>query len=92
MKKTRITDLEKFVLEHIVRPYQDRGGFGEEQLNSLPLPMDCIIDMLNEENEWTKLVLNRISKIGFTFPEYIKHPLVKIVKDACKSTITKQTE
>jgi hypothetical protein len=75
VKKTRITDLEKFVLEHIVRPYQDTGGFGDKRLTSLPLPMDCIIDMLNEENKWSRLVLERISKIGFYFPKYIKHPI-----------------
>ena len=77
----KITDLEKFALQHIVRPFQTTGGFGDESLKSIPVPLECLCDMLNEETEWSKLVLDRISRIKFRFPGYIKHPLVNIINE-----------
>ncbi len=79
----RITDLEKFALEHIFRPYQNKGGFGkwDERIKALPVPLECLCDMLNKETEWSKLVLDRIQKIGFKFPPYVKHDLVHIIND-----------
>ena len=82
MKKNRVTDLEEFALYHIIKPYQELGGFGtfEENIKTLPVPLECLCEMLNEENEWSKLTLDRISKIGFYFPSYIKHDLVRIIE------------
>ncbi len=81
MKK--ITDLEKFALEHIVRPYQDGLGLGfDERVTKLPFTLDELADKLKKNNEWSRMVLDRIRRIKFYFPEYINHRLVQIIKDS----------
>ncbi len=80
MKKTRITDLEKFALQHIIRPYQTRIGFGfDDHIKKIPFSLDKIASMMLRKNEWSKIVLNRIVRIGFCFPSYINHRLVTVI-------------
>lgn len=80
---TKITDLEKFAMDHIVRPYQDTGGFGgcDETIKKLPCSLGDLAVKLKKKSKWSNLVLNRISRIGFRFPDYIVHELVGIVNN-----------
>lgn len=77
----RVTDLEKFSLEQIWRPYQNLvDGLPEERLMSPPYNLGDTARMLQEDNRWSRCVLDRISAIGVTFPAYINHPLVDLIK------------
>ncbi|NTB01587.1 hypothetical protein [Agrobacterium tumefaciens] len=82
----RITDLEKFALEQVWRPYQNRDGFAfakEDRFEALPMSLEETARLLiTDESGWSKCVLDRISAIGFTFPSYIYHPLVDVVRTA----------
>ena len=77
MKK--VTDLEKFALEHIFRPYQNMIGY-EKYLDKLPMSIDEIPNLMTDEPDWAKCVLDRIHAIGFKFPTYINHNIVRIIK------------
>lgn len=89
---TRITDLEEFALRHIWRPYQNRSPFEfERRLESLPYNLGDTTRMLSEKSEWSEAVLNRIAAIGFTFPAYIVHPLVDLIKTEQKARRAKVT-
>jgi hypothetical protein len=83
----RITDLEKFALEQIWRPYQNHISLGiEKRLEALPMSIEeTAVKLIQDETGWSKLVLDRISAIGFRFPYYISHPLVDVVKAAQSS-------
>lgn len=82
----RVTDLEKFALEQVWRPYQNRDGFAfaqEDRFEALPMSLEETAKLLiTDESGWSKCVLDRISAIGFTFPPYINHPLVDVVRTA----------
>jgi hypothetical protein len=75
----RITDLEEFCLSQVMRPYQTMLGY-EERLERLPTSIEQIAAMLAVDCDWSRCVLDRINAIGFTFPSYINHPLVDVVK------------
>lgn len=76
----RVTDLEKFSLEQIWRPYQTLMGFGEPRLMWPPFGLDETARLLSQPSDWSAAVLSRLHAIGVTFPSYIKHPLVDVVK------------
>lgn len=81
----RITDLEKFALEQIWRPYQGTGDYVpyEPRLERLPMSLEETAKLLiTDDTGWSKLVLDRVSAIGFTFPSYVQHELVNVVKAA----------
>jgi hypothetical protein len=75
----RVTNLEDFCLTQIMRPYQSMIGY-EVRLVSLPETLDEITDRLSVDTEWSRCVMDRVNCIGFTFPDYIKHPLVDLVR------------
>lgn len=75
----RVTDLEKFCLEHIWRPYQNLAGY-ERRLTALPMSLEQTAEKLREDSEWSRLVFGRLNAIGFRFPSYIHHPLVDLVR------------
>lgn len=79
----RITDLEKFCLEQIWRPYQSLAGY-DRRLTSLPMSLVETAAKLREDSEWSRHVLDRLKAIGFTFPGYIHHPLVDVVRSAAR--------
>lgn len=79
MKKKKVTNLEKFALEQIFRPYQTMLGF-EKRLEKLPFSIDEIPNLMANNPEWASVVLDRIKRIGFYFPVYIKHDIVRIIK------------
>lgn len=76
----RITDLEQFALEEVWRPYQNMMGH-EKRLDSLPVDLEETARLLIvDDTGWSKRVLDRIATVGFTFPDYIHHPLVDVIK------------
>lgn len=81
----RITDLEKFALEQIWRPYQNTVGY-EKRLERLPVSLESTAESLKQGTYWSGLVLNRLSGMNrhrrITFPSYIQHPLVDVVRTA----------
>lgn len=76
---SKVTDLEKFALEHIVRPYQNMK-WGEGNQGKLPCSLDELATMLEADDDWSKCVLARIHGIGFTFPAYINHKLATLCR------------
>lgn len=76
----RVTDLEKFALEEVWRPYQNMLGY-EERFERLPLSLEETAKLLiTNDTGWAECVLRRISAIGFTFPSYIHHALVDVIR------------
>lgn len=80
----RVTDLEKFSLEQIWRPYQTLKGF-EKRLDAPPYNIGDTARMLHDVNWWSRRVLDRLHKIGVSFPTYIQHPLVDVIASAMKA-------
>lgn len=78
-KRQKITDLEKFALEEIFRPYQTMLDFGEKRLKKLPIPLDKIPNFISNHQEWWKLVKARITPMDVYFPDYIHHELVDFI-------------
>lgn len=76
----KVTDLEQFALEHVCRPYQSMiPVWNEMYLRTIPCSLDFLAEMLQENTEWSRLVLDRIRRIDFVFPKYIQHPLVDVI-------------
>ena len=74
----RVTDLEKFFKYHVKNPY----------LNSLPnmeiaeqMSLKNVMRYIEKYPQWWALVEDRIKRIGFTFPTWIKHDLVNLLTD-----------
>ena len=84
MKAIKITDLEEFALDHIVRPYQTIGGFGDKRISAVPCSLEKLCDMLNQDVAWAKMVMYRMSRIKFKVPGYVKHPLADIIRESQK--------
>lgn len=80
----RVTDLEQFALEQVWRPYQSLMGH-EDRLQALPMSLEDTAKLLvTDESGWAARVLGRIVAIGFTFPPYVMHPLVDVVRLAAE--------
>jgi hypothetical protein len=88
----RVTDLEKFSLEDVWRPYwrsYDRGD--------LPRPVDAHGNLvrpaappltlaetaaaLRVDDRWSRLVIQRLARCDVEFPEWVRHGLVDVVRD-----------
>lgn len=82
----RVTDLEKFALEQIWRPYQNRTGY-DARLKSLPMSIDATASRLQapEHAVWAALVFGRLALIGVQFASYLSHPLVDVVRLGIKN-------
>ena len=99
---TKVTDLEKFVLEEIWRPYwpshpdaaprteptrwasAQTEGY-ETGLKRLGRKRHTINETLehlqaHQGTDWHHMIIGRIYRIGFRFPNYIQHPLVDYIK------------
>lgn len=94
----RVTDLEKFALDQIYRPYwlghpaNAAHGWGGE-LKRLPFDLDATAAQLRESGEWQMCVIGRLAAIGVTFPSYIQHPLVTVLRELMDAhDATKQKE
>ena len=82
--KIKVTDLEKFVLEQVFRPYQYLLlGEDAPRLEKLTKEycVDNVLHLLNVCPGWANYTIDRIMNIGFYFPKYIKHPLVDMIKE-----------
>lgn len=79
LQANKVTNLENFALEQIVRPYQSLK-WGEKRLFYLPCELITLVQMLEEKSEWSEKVLNRIFRCKFWFPEYINHPLKRVIE------------
>jgi hypothetical protein len=78
----RITDLDEFALTQIWRPFQTMMGH-ETRLERSPMSLALTAQLLvTDETGWSDAVLDRVCKIGFTFPDYVKHPLVDVIQSA----------
>ncbi len=76
----RVTDLDKFALEEVWRPYQNRSGLSHgERFESIPVTLEETAQLLSVDSEWSQCVLRRIAAIGFSFPPYVVHPLVDVI-------------
>jgi hypothetical protein len=81
----RVTDLEKFSLEDIWRPYQNQEPFTfEDRLMSAPYNLGDTLRFLQEDTPWSRCVLDRLRGIKPTFPAYIQHPLVDFLREKIK--------
>lgn len=76
----RVTDLDKFSLEEIWRPYQTKAGFSERRLEKPPLDLDGTAAVLAKDSEWSRAVLDRARACKFYFPSYVQHPLVDLIR------------
>lgn len=59
--------------------YPENYRQGLERMGREPHTIDETLQQLREleGTEWHRMVMNRIAKIGFHFPDYIQHPLVE---------------
>lgn len=73
MNKIKITDLEKFVKQHIKNPYL---SMLEDMQIDTNVSLDNAVQKLLAFPDWGKFVLDRIYGCGIWFPEYINHHLV----------------
>lgn len=82
----RVTDLDQFALQHIWRPYQSMMGRSHERrLERLPMSLEETAKLLvTDDSGWSKCVMDRIVAIGFTFPPYVMHPLVDVIRLAAE--------
>jgi hypothetical protein len=80
----KITDLEKFTLEQVYRPYWATlmgGDYPRLAVLTSVHNLDTAVRDLSENKEWAELVLDRIRRCEFIFPYYISHPLVDCIKE-----------
>lgn len=75
---TKVTDLEKFSLEQIWRPYSGLAGL-QRRPDVPPVGLFETSKMLAEDTEWSRHVLERIEACDFYFPPYIQHELVSVL-------------
>lgn len=78
---SKITNLEKFVQSDIYNPYKNILDDAYNGLVQTPRDLENAVYHLKNVPEFSKLVMGRLSSIKYTFPEYIKHPLVDYIKD-----------
>lgn len=77
----RVTDLEKFALEQIWWPYSSTSALPQNhRFDRLPMSLEDTALLLDEGSHWSSAVCDRLRAIGVTFPNYINHPLVDVVK------------
>ena len=87
----KVTDLEKFVFEHVWRPYwalhpdaNNTSGNPERYEDRFGKKRHTLMQtntFLRENHEYRAHVIGRLARIGVWFPDYIKHPLVSNVRD-----------
>lgn len=83
MNTTKITDLDKFVLEQVYRPYQKiLLGSNTKRMERLDSTynLNTVMDVIDDNPQWALDVMGRIVRCNFTFPDYVQHPLVSYIK------------
>jgi len=78
----KVTDLEKFVLEQVFRPFQTDLGIEKRMKGLMPLyNLDTVLTLFVFNPEWRDCVIDRIKRIpNLRFPDYIHHPLVDYIQ------------
>lgn len=79
MEKVKITDLEDFVKTQIRLPYENKVP------NPSKIRLNNVITYINTYPEWWDLVIDRIKKCDFYFPDYIHHHLVNLINTEINS-------
>lgn len=77
----KVSDLEKFALEQVYRPYQNMIGMDErlDRLNK-DFNLENATSHLKENPNWAAHVLDRIKRCEFTFSPYLQdHELVRLI-------------
>ena len=81
----RVTDLEKFAMEEIWRPYWPiqpfPGGEVNGYGNTLRHSLDQTVTALREHPDWREVVVGRLARIGVGFPPYVVHPLADLIRE-----------
>lgn len=78
----KITDLDRFVETDIYSPYKNNLDEAYKRLHTpIPRTLEKATYHLMNAPEWREMVLGRLRSIGYTFPDYIQHPLVAYLKD-----------
>lgn len=73
----RVTDLDKFTNTHIVSPYKPVMP----PTVAIKNPDDAYRALTDHrDTKWAQYVINRLNRIGVTFPPYITHPLVTLIE------------
>jgi len=70
-----IIDADKFVLEQVFRPYQNILGV-EKRFEKQPFTNEKTIEMLKEDTEWSRAVINRINLCNFICNKWVNHPVL----------------
>jgi len=81
----RVTDLDKFSIEDIWRPYANVYGLTERP-EEPPMGLNATMLELRKGGEWAEMVMSRIVKCGVWFPEFVQHPLADFVANYKKET------
>ena len=80
----RVTDLDKFSLEEIWRPYwpmrTDLRSATRPHLKRAPKSLADTAAELSIQSKWSDAVIDRLSRCRYVFPEWVQHPLVDVVK------------
>ena len=84
----RITDLEKFSLEQVWRPYWPTWlkMHGEEwdqhtRLTKPHMPLDETANELRKRSPWSDMVVGRLVGCRVEFPYWVMHDLVDVVRE-----------
>ena len=88
---SEIIDADKFVLEQVFRPYQKLLGV-EKRFEKQPFSNEETIEMLEKDTEWSRVVVNRISKCNFTYNKWINHPVINYLQARIKYSSLKEKD
>jgi len=80
-----IIDADKFVLEQVFRPYQNILGV-EKTFEKQPFTNEKTIEMLKEDTEWSRAVINRIKRCNFICNKWVNHPVINYLHKLKKLT------
>jgi hypothetical protein len=88
-KSIKVTDLERFAQNHIFLPYLTWLSKTHEIPSRGYFTLDELVDLLAEKTRWSYLILDRIDRLQFHFPDYINHELIKVIKSRIKQGLDK---
>jgi len=92
----KIIDADKFVLQEIFWPFQQHLGVEQKHLvvekrfGKQPFNNKRTIEMLKEDTEWSRAVINRISLCNFVCNKWVNHPIINYLYKIKK--LTKEDE
>lgn len=76
-----VTDLERFSLEEVWRPYWPlHPDYDEKRLMTPPMNLERTARELVRSSEWSDLVIDRLAACGVSFRPYVVHPLVDVIR------------